>query len=202
MAKEKAPTKPRPESLFDQFLKEKNDLAGLLSENLNQYFEQEKKPEIELVRIYLRSFTSSLQNAGTELKKQFVIADTETQALVESHVNNTNVIGLLSGTNGMLRERRGVLGFLEKILPILEIVKKIIIQLIELFPNFLEKILKKIILPILELVENLIKQILELFSPQPVTSYFRSAEMELLTTHPLWRRMLFDTVETSGAASP
>ena len=92
----------------------------------------------------------------------------------------------------------GVLGFLEKIVPIVEIVKKILTQITELFPKFLEKILKKIILPILELIDNALPQILELFGVKSASSYLRIAEDHFLSSHAKWRRLYFDTLDTTA----
>jgi hypothetical protein len=187
----------RNTSLMQEFLNNKNELGKLLANSLVDYFEQEKKPEIEFVRIYLETFKSTLESAGKELNVQYEESDKETRKIIDNHISNTGVNLLLSSSCKMMKKNKGILGFLEKILPILEIIKKIITQIIELFPNFLEKILKKIILPLLELLENIIKQILEMFGNKSASMYLKIAEKDFLITHPLWRNMLFETLDTS-----
>jgi len=183
--------------IFEKFLEEKNLFADLISENLVGYFKEEKKPELELIEIYVESFTNAVENAGKELKLQYRQSDNETLLLINKHIENTSIITMLSKTNSMLKKKKGILGFLEKILPILEIIKKLITQIIELFPKFLEKILKKIILPILELIDNIIKQVLELFGSKSASKYLKIAERDFLETHPLWRKLQFDTLDTT-----
>lgn len=185
------------ENIFANFLKEKNSFAELISENILEYFREDKKPEVELIGVYMEGFKTAVKNAGVELDRQYKLSDTETLLLIDRHIENTGITKLLFNTNALLKKKSGVLGFLEKILPILEIVKKLITQIIEIFPKFLEKILKKIILPILEIIENMIKQVLELFGNKSAASYLKLAERDFLETHPLWRKMQFETLDTS-----
>lgn len=187
----------RTENLFTDFLKEKNFFADLISENILEYFREDKKPEVELIEVYMEGFKNAVRSAGLELERQYNQSDNETLLLIDKHIENTGITKILSNTNALLKKKSGVLGFLEKILPILEIIKKLITQIIELFPKFLEKILKKIILPILELIENIIKQVLELFGNKSASSYLKIAERDFLETHPLWRKMQFETLDTS-----
>ena len=176
----------------------KNNFAVLISKKIVEYFEQDKKPEIELVKIYLESFKNAVQSAGSELQKQYKLSDGETHSLINNHLKNTGIVTMLSSTNAMLAKGGGgILGFLDKLLVILEIIKKVIMHIIELFPKFLEKLLKKIIIPILELFENLIKIILELFSNKEAPKYLKAAERDLLETHPLWRKLQFETLDPS-----
>lgn len=183
---------------FKLFLNEKNAFAEKISERILEYFKEDKKPEVELIEVYLTGFKNAINNSGVELQRYFDQSDFETKSLIENHINNTGITMLLSNSNNLMKRNSGVLGFLEKIAPIIEIIKKLINHIIELFPRFLERILKKIILPILELIDNLIKQVLELFGNKSASSYLKIAERDFLETHPLWRKLQFNTLDTSS----
>ena len=184
-------------NIFDSFLEEKNQFSKLLSENIIDYFKEEKKPEVELIEIYLEGFSTALNNAGLELKRQYEESDKETLLLIDKHIENTAIIKMLNKTNSMLKKKKGIFGFLEKIVPILEIIKKLLTHITELFPKFLEKILKKILIPILELIDNVIKKVLDLFDNKSASKYLINAERDFLETHPLWRKLQFESLDTT-----
>ncbi|MEM6346790.1 MAG: hypothetical protein AAF927_23080 [Bacteroidota bacterium] len=178
---------------FQQFVDAASQFGNLTADAFLLYFQKEAESETELVSVYLESYKRVLSNVGIELMKHFHEVDEETQLMVEKHIGNADIIPLLSSTNTVLAKKGKILGIIEKLIPILEIIKKIIVQIIELFPDFLSKFLKKIIIPLLEFLEQLIKRILDLFGNKSAPFYLKSAEQDFLTTHPQWRRLQFET---------
>lgn len=198
MAEKKEKQIKNPENIFENFLNEKNQFAELLSENIVDYFKEEKKPEVELIVIYLEGFTTSVKNAGLELIRQYNQSDTETLLLIDNHIENTGITKMLNSTNQLLKKKKGILGFLGKIAPILEIIKKLLTHITEKFPKFLEKLLKNILIPILEMIENIIKIVLDLFDDKSASKYLINAERNFLETHPLWRKLQFESLDTTS----
>lgn len=182
-------------SLIEQFIEQTSVFGLLSSESLQLYFEQESEPESELVKIYLDSYKKIFVNIGSELKKSFSETDNETQSTVEKYLANSDVNTLLKSTNGILSKKKKIIGIIEKILPILEIIKKAIYHITELFPNFLSKFLKKILTPLLELLDNIGKRILDLFGigNKNASFYLKSAEEDFLNSHPKWRKLQFES---------
>lgn len=178
---------PKPkDSLFNEFLIEKNKFAKVLLESIIAKLNEEQKPEVAIVSIYLQSFQEAVRNAGLIIKKHYDESDKESKQLIDNHVNNATVIPLLNSTNTLLR-KKGRLGFLDKIIPILEVIKKILTQITELFPKFLSKLLKKILIPILELIDNLFQIISDTSNID--IGFLKQAEKNFLEMHPLWRQL-------------
>lgn len=74
------------------FLSEKNNFGLALEEAFISYFQQDNRPETEMVGIYMSTIKAALENAGKELKTQFDAVDDETQEAVNRHVSNTSIV--------------------------------------------------------------------------------------------------------------
>ncbi|MCA1748493.1 MAG: hypothetical protein ABR601_04695 [Parasphingopyxis sp.] len=191
MAEEQEPDS-RGEDDFQAFLTGMEKFSDAYTGAIVSYFEQDNRPETDYVRLQMDTVITVFRSVGKELRFGFGEAEIETHALIARHVQNSGAVNMLSSSTTLFR-RAGALGFLDKIVPILEIVKKLINQIIELFPNFLENILKRIILPLLEILDNILPMILELFSGGAGARLMLKAEEHFLEAHPKWRALYFNT---------
>ena len=175
---------------FGEFLEGMADFAQSYTSAYVRYFEEDSRPELGYVKMQMDTVNHAFGSISTELQRGFKEADEETQALVARHVGNSGVVPLMRNSSAMFIGS-GVLGFLDKVGPILEIIKKIVQQIVDLFPKFLSGILDKIINPLLEILDNILPIITDLFGGSSATRLMVDAEHRFLDSHPKWRNLHF-----------
>ena len=189
MAEDEGSAAPDKEN-FGIFLEGISAFASAYSTAFVSFFEEDSRPEVEYVRIQMETLEGAFRSITSELQAGYDDAENETKMLLVRHVRNTGAVQMLRSSTAMFA-RKGVLGFLDKVAPILEIVKKLIKQIVDLFPKFLAGILDKIIIPLMELLDNIVAMILDLFGSGSGTRLMVAAEHRFLDAHPKWRNLYF-----------
>lgn len=187
----------RSDSIYT-FFENFKDFTHTLGDKLANNFDKEQPDDSELASIYSEAMGKASESVGNEMKSILKISDNETNALLARHVDNTGINKLLGSVTEKLKEGKfsSILG---KISAILEIVKKIITQLLDKLekwgvPKFIRKILG-IILDLAEFLDNILPRILDLFgikSEGNSKAFLESAESHFLSTHKLWRELHYN----------
>ncbi len=175
---------------FEVFVSEISKFSKSYTESFVSYFEEDNRPETDYVRLQMEAVNNVFANISRELKRGYEDAEPETRSLVERHIGNSSSISLLRSSTSLFA-KRSTLGFLDKIAPILELIKKLIQQIVDLFPKFLGGILDRIINPLLEILDNILPMILDLIGGGGGTKLMVDAEHRFLDAHPKWRQLYY-----------
>jgi len=153
--------------------------------------------ERENLKIFCDMLTSSAQSVEKEMLGIRATLDQDSRNLLNRHVDNSGIIGIQAAAIQLLKGNKKK----SKIELIIEIIKKVGLQLIELLqelfnlPAWVEKILK-IIVALFEIIDNVLPLILELLGIDAL--FMKNAEKNLLEFHPKWKNLRATIVLKNG----
>ncbi|MBK6933383.1 MAG: hypothetical protein IPH12_21945 [Saprospirales bacterium] len=186
--KKPEPAKPGDKNSMAVFLGNFSDVIDQLCESYRRKLGEENPDEWEMLSVFCGMLKTATQGVEKEMGGIYAELDTDSKNLLNRHLDNSGVIGIQTAAIQFLKNN----GNKSKIELIIEIIKKIILQLIELLqelfnlPAWVEKILK-LIVGLLEIIENVLPLILELLGID--AAFMKNAERNLLEFHPMWKKL-------------
>lgn len=188
MAKELKPATPQePTSNFERYASQFSEVISEFSTAYKRSAKEESVEEADAIQV----FCLALESAGKSVQKEFMMVrgelDEDSLSIIDRHIGDSGILEVQRSTVQLLKKKRKG----EKIALILELIKKVGLQIIEFIENNfnLPRILKtilNIIVALFEIIENVLPIILELFGIN--ADFMKKAESNLLEFNQKWRK--------------
>ncbi len=191
MAKEiSKSTEERPEgpSSYAAYFSNFSELAVQFGAGYSRQLGEDNPDEVELLNVFTGVLVDSTRSVEKEMMSIYAELDNDSRSLLNRHLDNSGILKMQRSAIGILASNKKK----SKLELILEIIKKVGTQLIELlqsifnFPDWLNKIIK-IILDLFQIIDNVIQMIMELLGIN--WKFMQEAERNLLETFPLWQNL-------------
>lgn len=175
-------------SSYASYLANFSELVNHLCDNYNKQMEEENPEALDLLNIFCGLLKDATNGFEKEMTGIFNNLDNDSKDLLNRHIDNCGIVKMQNAAIGFLKGNKKK----SKIELIIEIIKKIGLQLIDLlqslfnFPAWLDKVIQ-IIVGLFEIIDNVLPLILELLGINP--KFLKDAEKNLLEFHPMWRNL-------------